>query len=207
MSEEITFDQHKKIINYLARRIKRRLSAVKAHSITYEDIVQELSVAWCIARNSWDQKLGVPFVPYLRRGMYNHINRWVEREKLQRLIAPCDLDADSNDAQLHEILADEYNVPADERLIRENIRSTIIDRLSPRAKMFVDMLESPPPEIMTEFNAVRQRAAYGRERGLKSIAPKTIAASLIMDLMGCSYAERHSIYAEIRSVTELVVCE
>lgn len=216
MAAQVTVEQHVKLIKGTAWKVYRRLEAAGVRGLNVADIEQEFWIAWCYARDSWDPKHNVPFGAYLVRGMRQHINRWADRECRHFLTAPVDLDAEisDDDTTRHDLLADTKTAGPDTVLIEKDQRDYIQDplrwrngmnKLSERARQFIQLLDNPPAEIVEIFRALRARAEYARQRGVTAVAaPQSITSSLVMDIMGCNRLERASIYAEIRDLIEEV---
>lgn len=204
---ETAYERYARLLNQMAWRVLRRCHAAGARSMQLEDILSELNLAWCIARERWNPETGVPFAAYLARGCWNHINRWVKGEIGDATLAPYSLDhtygngEDDGEVTLQNFVADTAR-PADEVLAEAQIREQALAKLSPRARQFYELLENPPPELIREIDAVAARAAYARSRGINAIAPP-IAAQIIA-LMGCSETERTRIYSEIRAIGEVI---
>jgi DNA-directed RNA polymerase specialized sigma24 family protein len=219
---QITFEQHEKLLHYVAHRVHRRIYSAGGKSVLVEDIFQELCIAWCLARDCWKPEHGVPFGPYLMRGMSNHINRWVDKELRQCHMAPIDLDAElsenGNDT-LHDLVADDQAVLPEAAMIEKDTREFVRDPLRWRVRLrkhkpltrnaqkFLDLLESPPPSLLALVRGLQARAEYGRNT-LKipsTFAPKRITGSFILDFMGIEdRQERNAIYHQLELLGDRV---
>lgn len=204
MSAEFTYSDHRKLIEAFAGRVSRRLFAAGARAVTFEDIVQELSVAWTIARERWNPEAGIPFVPYLRRGMINHINRWAQHEIGFAHLAPMSLDfaTEEGEGQFHEIVP-ATDTAQDDLLAGKQHREKMLKRLSPGARQVLEILESPPESVVNEFRALRAKSEYGRSRGIPVIAPKHMTLRLVMDVLGLSTCDRKAVYEEFKKLSAL----
>lgn len=198
---DISYEEHRSLIERTARRVQRRLYAAGARTVQFEDIAQELTVAFCIAAERWKPEHNVPFKAYLMRGMYNHVNRWVQSEIDARLNAEIDLDAEIGEdggASLHELVADDNVLSPDEALIAKDIHEQIMARLHGRARQFISILANPPEEVMAQVTALRDRSQYARSRGINEGGARSdVASTMVLDLMGCSAQERRSIRDQV----------
>ena len=202
MVAQVQYRDHEKLILHTAHRVMRRIYNLGT-SATIDDVVSELSIAWIIARDSWEQEHGVPFVPFLMRGMIQHINRWVSKEILQHNSAHLDLDADIEEGtNAHDVIADRGEIDAETAAVRSDLRERNLKRLSPVARKFVELLESPPAALVAVLRAQKARAEYARSRGVSMISPtnKRITTSMVFDLMGVTSKERTSISKEIEEI-------
>ena len=167
------FEESRQLLYKIAHKVKRRVFAAGARSVQFEDIFQELTIAWCLARDAWDESRGIPFQPFLIRGCYQHINRWVDEEMREHNIAPFDLDApipgSDSDDELGSIISPamtDEKLP-DEQVIEKDLRSYLDDpmrwrnrhnaamQLSERTKQFLELLDAPSPELVEMMNALR----------------------------------------------------
>lgn len=185
-------------IRRAAPRFLRRAHAAGARSVQIEDVVSELNVAWCIARDKFDPSLGVPFLAYLSRGMQNHVNRWID-EQIGHV--GFDLDADnfgeSEKASMHEALADSTPTP-DLVVEDQSMLDFVLSMVSPDTRRFIELLLNPPAFLFQEVDAGRERAAFARERGITTASPKGITGDLIFNLMGLERPCRNRIYGEMK---------
>lgn len=193
-------------INAFARRVLRRAQAAGG-TATLEDIKSECAIAWCHARDSFDEAAGVPFLAYLRTGMRNHINRWIEKELREHNGSHVDFDAptgEDGDGSRYDLVADRGAELADDVLEINDRRQKQLARLSPRARQFIELLESPPKALFDILNAMRERQQFAVSRGLPaSPVPKRILTTLVFDFMGASHYERTSINAELEEKFKL----
>jgi hypothetical protein len=213
MPADVRYEDHIRLVKATAARVLRRVHAAGAKTVQFEDVEGELSVAWCLARDKFDASLNVPFVAYLRRGMWNHINRWVEGELREFQIAPFELDRDfgAPDANgdiektMHDVVCDPDHKSQDEITIQGNLRAFASKKLSHKARKFIELLDNPPQPVVDVLIAMQARAKFARARGITAVvAPKGVNGSFVMDILGYSRLERQEIYSELRTlVTEV----
>lgn len=208
------YEEHRRLIRYVASKVLRRVHAAGAKTVMLEDVIGELNIAWVIARQTFNQEQhpGVPFVAYLRRGMFMHINRWVEMELRVYKIAPFDMDRHIGGESYDNVQTDEAlqrdaadQVPdAEDLLIEQETRQRFYANLSPITRQFVEILENPPIELLEGVEALQARSVFARSRGINSTAPKTVSPQVVFDFMGYTRPERTQVYEEIRAATTKV---
>jgi len=211
VTDGIRYEDYHKLLLHLARRCHRRLFAAGAASVQLEDIVSEMGIAFCVARDRWKPEFEVPFGAYLTNGISHHINRWAQGQINQSQMAPYTLDAaDSSDEEgLADSDALSFDIAsqqpdAEQMLIEKKARERAYRRMSPMTAKFVELLDSPPPELYRELEALRQRSEYARSRGVNSTFAKNIGAPLIFDFMGCNRVDRVKIYQELKRLAAKV---
>lgn len=189
-------------INSFARRVLRRVTAAKS-VITVDDIVSECTIAWCIARDNWNEASGVPFLAYLRIGMRNHINRWVEKELREHSASHLEFDkphSENGDGDLYEVFADERADLPDDILEQNDRRAKQLSRLSPRARQFVELLDSPPKALVDILQALKARQEFAMQRGVPAApVPKRILMTLVFRFMGATPREQTQINEELEA--------
>lgn len=202
----IRFDDYKRLLMSMARRVQRRCHAAGAKSVQFEDIFQEMCVAYVFATHRYNSELGVPFGAFLVRGVSLHINRWVQREIGQKLLAPFDLDftadKDEDGGSLQEVIADPNAEDPEDRVIEEDCWNRAMALASPRTRQFLQILRDPPPKVVDMVRAFKFRRQFAKTRNAAvAPAPKDVTASIVFELMGCAHPERTKIYAEIRALS------
>lgn len=200
MPANVTFDQHERLIYKFARQVQRRMFAAGAKTIQFEDLVQELSIAWCVARDCWDESVGVPFTPYFVNGMRQRINRFAEGEIKQHLVAPFSIDAPIDPESDKTMEGFRSLEPEPDTVEQRNFHDVVLAVISPEARRFLQILENPPPELLEELKVIQVRAENGRGRGLKSTAPRNLTSALVFDLLGYGRSDRSKILGEIQKV-------
>lgn len=205
MSNAIDMAASRKMVISLTTRICARMRAAGVRIIEREDVEQELWLAWSVARQSFDPQRGVPFGAYFYRGAIDHMNGWfreLERRDIKLIGLSLDQNAgEENDRSIHEVVADESIVSADDKLELSERRQKVFERLSPMAKRFVELLDNPPAALYRELDAMKQRALFCRSNGrYASPTPATVTTGMIGDLMGLNRVDRTRVFNEIREV-------
>lgn len=208
MSQAPGYAQCKKQINRFAARVNRRLFAAGVRAYDLEDITQECAIAYVIAANRWDPASGVPFAAYLAIGMRNHVNRWCEHEVKQSHGASVSLDLERGEggdgsATLHEALGASQPDPYEQYALKTT-REKVMRQLSKRARLFVELFESPPAFLVEARNDLIAKAKHARDRGLSGAASENITATLVFDFMNAGRTERHRIREELRDLSQKV---
>jgi DNA-directed RNA polymerase specialized sigma24 family protein len=198
----LPYQSYLPLVRSLAKKILARMRAAGCASARLEDIEQEIAVTWCQARDGYDPSKGAAFSTYFVRAVWFNVNRWIDEEIGQHHLAPRSLDepvGEEGDMVRHELVPDRAE-PVDLALGNRERFARVLDRLSPMARRFVELLDSPPPALYRQLDALKARAEFGRSRGLPSQAPRHITASIVMRAMGVPIRERTVIYREINQV-------
>lgn len=203
MNASMFLVEHKKTIDCFAWKVLRRVRAAGLRAVDYDDVKQELAIACIKAAQSWNSEVGVPFGPYLMNGMKMHINRWMDNQVYEDHNANVSLDHSYSDNGEGESTMLDY-IPsseqrADEALIDREKKALVMNRLSPRAQMFLNFLTNPPGELVDIFKAMRAKAAYAQKLGVSTFIPAQISESLVFDLMGASRSERTKLKHEVQA--------
>lgn len=189
---------HDKMIRGFAGKVFRRAAQAGAASLCFEDIYQELCIAWCQARDSWKAEYNVPFGAFLNLGMRQYINRWVQGEIGHGQAASLEtLGREGGaDGSLHDILPDTGDLQ-DKTLADEDVKDYVLDRLTPRARLFIRLLDKPPQFLQDAAKARDAHVAYAREQGVSIFMQNGISAAMVLDFMEAGASERGKIYAEL----------
>lgn len=181
-----------------------RLAYVRgASGLSFEDVMQELAIAWCLARDSYRPDGGASFSTYLHRGMSMHMRSFMNR-RLERAVgsdhAKVSLDAEiDGEVSLHEALPSAH--PAlDEALNERQEYRFLLKRVSERARMFLTLLVETPPEILSEFEKARQHFDYARSQGVDVSRSTLNLSNIIFSLMGLTRREQSGVLSELKLV-------
>lgn len=193
-------------IDRFAYRVHRRFKAAGVRAVTLDDIRQECVIAWCQARDNFDDRHGVPFEAYLHRGLHFHINRWAKHEVGQSHLAPYSLNAsgssDIEDGEFEEILEDVNAENPLDTITRADEYQQVMDSLSPRARLYVQILSDPPQELHNELRSIQTRCQHARDQGIATTAPRHLTSRVVLDLLGATTTERSKITGEVHKVLE-----
>lgn len=195
----ITFTpEHDKIVRGFAYKAWRRAQAAGANSLQYEDVYGELMIAWCVARDKFDESKGVPFGAYLVNGMRVAVNRFLQSQIEFGKHASLDLDTE-NDQPVHEQIADEHGLAGVEEFERDDAREALMERLTPKTRAFVDLLREPPVFMLHAVKARRARQEFARRNNLPvSSEADRVTAAMVFDFLELGHAERNQVYSELK---------
>jgi DNA-directed RNA polymerase specialized sigma24 family protein len=198
---ELRIEQHMGLMKKFSFQVMRRLQAAGSKTTVMDDIMQECAEAWCKARDKWDPEAGVPFVAYFKKGMVDHVNRFVGKEIFHYNGSHFELDAElseDGDTAGHELVADHAAGTPEDAIVESDRRAKALARLSPRARQFIELCESPPKCLVDTVNALRERREYALARKLPAIpVPKRVLPSLIFRFMGATRTEQTGITREL----------
>jgi hypothetical protein len=190
----------------IANAVAYQLSGSGVHSMTRDDVEQELWIVWCMARDKYDPSLGVPFEAFLINGIKMHIRSSIKRKAFKRaaeewgksLDAP--VSKDEGGATVGETIAEDFSFMDD--IEAEGQFQFIVSRLTERAATFVRLLRDQPQILIDALKALEERSNYAKELGVSNMLFRQVTTSMIFKLMGCDRPERTRILAEVRQVTE-----
>lgn len=189
------FQDSQKQIATFARQVLRRAKAAGAASVELSDIESELALVWVIASEKFDPQYGVPFGAYLRRGMVQHINRWIQDQIEESFHTSLDLEIDDSYG-LHDRVSS-LDAGPDEIAEVASTRRLVMKNLPDQSRIFLELLETPPPEFLEIMKAAQDRAAYARSRGMNAVAPTDVTAPMVFDLLGLNRKERTEVYVDL----------
>jgi len=201
---ELRFEDSEKQVRIFGRRVLNRMRAAGARTVQLEDILSELTVAWCQARDHWNSQAGVPFGAYLFRGMRNHINRWAQKEINVHNIAPYSMDAQhaqhDYEDDFHEVLTATDEPTPEDKVVGKDQAERFLLALSPNARLYIDNLMNPPDWLVAELKAMQAKAKFGRARGLTSMAPQDVNSGFVMTALGFDRAQRKAVHDEVKAL-------
>jgi len=200
MSEQYPIKQYEAFINQFAWKVLRRVHAAGLKTMQIDDIKSECSIAWLMANRSFDPSKGVPFLAYLKRGMIIYVNAWINKE-LKGLGTISLNETIFENKTVEDTVAADNDHPVDIIIVKQR-RRYVMSRLSERTRIFVKLLDNPTPEIVEAHRALRARGEWAKARGIHSMAPKTINAQVIFEIMGAQTQERAKIYRELKDMSK-----
>jgi len=198
-----------KQIKSFAGRVLRRLRAAGDRTMQFEDLEQELWIIWCKCCETYNSQMGARFSTYLHQGMKLYINTWVraniDRRHAEVLAKSLDqeLTDDDGSGTLGDVIPATDPLP-DAEVEKRSSLAKVVSRLSPRARQFVEILESQPQELLDEVMILEKKAAYAKEeRGISMLLFHRLTSVMIFDVMDASRSERKQILDEIQAVAEI----
>lgn len=199
-------------VQYLHKLCNQAMKKARQHRLhlEYDDLFQEASLSFMDCRKTFNPDKGVKFITYLGYAVINRLNRITgDCIKTQMGLSTISIDnaKDEDGATLHEQIADDQP-GAEEMLEREQCLQQRMARLSPVARMVINMTALPPPELVEEFEAFRTRCARERElHNVRSIAPRELNSSFILAhylpaVIGLSLTQRRALNLELNRFAE-----
>ncbi len=204
MTDDTSWEKNCQIVKRLAAWAMRQAAFTGVRGVQFEDFFQEASIAWMKAVERYNPSLGVPFAPYLTNGIKQRLLRLLKNERGASYFAPTSLDQPLSEDIATSLLDtfSDNSAPIDTTLIEQETRNRVVAKLSPRARCFIELLESPPVELFEEMKAVIAKAQKGRSMGITRFAPVRISADLIFTIMDAPPYERTKILKEIAHVSK-----
>jgi DNA-directed RNA polymerase specialized sigma24 family protein len=197
-----------RLIDVKAHKVARRLLAAGAPSHLIEDVKQEMWIAFCMARDTYDDSRGASFKTYLWRGIDLHLNNWT-RDNVNRRHAEIiarSLDAELGDeggATLLDTLPSAD--PATDTIVAESdMWRFTMSKLKPRTRQFLEILNSPPALLVEQVRQLQARSAHAKAQGMTLPTTNRVTTTMVFDLMEATRSERHAIAKEIEKVTAKV---
>lgn len=191
-------------IKRIAWRTYREAKRSGAASLTVQDIEQELWIAWCKARDSFDPSRGVPFMAYLTNGLKKHAMGLLQRGVWGRIheewaVSLSGASDDDEGPSVGERLPSPEPTP-DIALERRTALAFADKRLSERASTFLRILADPPQALLDELRIAEARSEHARHLGVRNMNFSAVTSADVFKVMGAERCERTRILAEVRSV-------
>lgn len=178
-------------------------------NVDYDDLFQEASLAYLNAKQTFDPTRGFRFITYMGTCACNQLGRFLggefNRRRHQVSLAP-ETD-ETQEEQLERMGASECD-SIEEDIDFEKLRHRIRLRLSPPARRVLDILESPPPEIVEELRATQAKARIARAQGRavkshKAVNFAFLARHILPITHNMSRAKIYQIRTELTSVATI----
>ena len=197
-----SYEHNRGLIYQTAGKAYRRIVAAGL-DMDFEDVVQELNVAWLRACECYDKDTGNNFSTYLVRVMYNHINKVIEKEERHTndigISKSMSFTTEEGEFNLEDIL------PADTQSPEENLSAAdsiedFLSSLSDDAKLVVDLLTNRSPELEHELACVQAKAELAREKfGELRRAPTQVELHFVLNYLKTLRGEGVRYVRELRS--------
>lgn len=169
---DTSFEAHKGLLHKMARKGYGRLMDLNM-VIDYEDVFQEMSLAYVKAAQKYDATKGITFGAYLGRAVWNEFNRFVEREQGENF-ASLDSFEKGEDDDLDVYSAVPSNCLTPEQLIELKQEAQYKNKRSGKlTKYLISQLLNPSPKIVEAFNRETEKES-GR-------IPRDITLSFILE--------------------------
>lgn len=154
----VDFEKHEALIHKFARKGYGRLMEMNV-VIDYEDVFQEMCVAYTKASLKYDASKGITFSAYLGRVIWNEFNRFVEREQDENFPSLEDAltDDDEEEIDIYEGISGNYTTP-EEFLERKQETRWKNKQCSSMARYLLREFINPSPRIVEAFDAEKHKA-------------------------------------------------
>lgn len=176
------------LVHTVAKKGWARLQAVGV-SMDYDDVFQEVTIAFLKAYESFDETKGFKFSTLFFTCAYNRLNGWVQDLIAERVAHGVrsieELNSgDGESLSLEDVIMADSNTPEAEYAAKQFLEH-LDRRLSSVAKLIIEWIIQPPQELVEELRAAQAKADYGRELGLATrcfmqISPRTVATFVVM---------------------------
>ncbi|MCG5512778.1 sigma factor [Ectothiorhodospira shaposhnikovii] len=205
MKDQTSYENNLGLILHIARKCHARILACHI-PMEFDDVVQEISLTWLMARDKFDPDAGFRFSTYFVKSAYTGINRLVET---QTRLTTFSYDEPMGDDQEGSTMLDlfESDIPGPEaEYDREAQYERNCRSLSKLALTALNWLIDPPDFVMDEYRAMRAQADMAQRQGFATRCAKDVDLVLILNCLcktfGVSKAERYSILRELRAIYE-----
>jgi DNA-directed RNA polymerase specialized sigma24 family protein len=207
VNDHVDMKRSEKTINSLSFKFHRRIQAMGGRSHVLDDVRQEMWIAFCKARDTFDPDMGASFNTYLTKGIMLHMNRHIEKsfERFHGQTVALSLDAESFGAEgksLSEVVPDDNAIDAEQAAFRSFAFKRSQVALSPKAAEFVRLLDGASETLAKDFLAFDAKAEHAKTMGLVFARPSRVTSSMIFDLMGVGRWHRAKISQELTEYAE-----
>lgn len=184
---DTSFEAQRGLIYKLACRGWGRLKQANVH-IDFEDVMQEMSLAYVKAAAGYDPEYGITFSAYLGRSCWNEFNKFAERliaEQVELRLVSVDamddkFELDGAGGSFYDMIDSGDQTPED---IMESIQEARLktSKLNPTAIFIVQQLVKPSAPLVQHLKALQDHARHARDtiEGSNAHAPRDISINLI----------------------------
>lgn len=176
----------------------RVVAAGMTPRVAVDDLVQEGAICWMKAKEQFDPEQGTKFSTYLHNALWHNLNRYVNKQGHK--IRTVNVDDEAVFTQM------EGGDEPEKALVAEATVRAKMEALSPRARLVIDWLITPPDWLLEEQAAMAEMGAEQVRAGHTQRAPLPQDLSLIMTVLnkvwGISNLECQRLAKEIRGVAK-----
>lgn len=202
--EEIT-----RRIRSMSWKVYREARRAGATSLERADIEQELWIAYCKARDSFNPEYGVPFGAYLTNGLKKFAAGMMRNQVYNRIaeewaVSMSNHSDDDDGPSIGDRLPSPDPTP--DRLVEAtNIMEWAESRLSERARLFLQILHEPPQALLEEIKIAEARSDYARSLGVTHMHYSAVTTAAVFKVMDADRRERGHILKEVRAIGNRIV--
>ena len=200
-----------KMVYGLANKVHGRVLASRlGHRMSIDDLVQEGALTWLQACERFDPQFEVKFTTYLHRAVLTNLNRYVHNNgnikhgvtaRMDSMTQPLGDGDEGATKTLEEVINAGMVQEPDTILEMEQDIDSMLNNLSPKAKIIYGLIISPPKWLREEFRASKDQAKLRRDLNIRPAgnAPPDIIviASIAKAVWGIDDAEFKGIRTEI----------
>lgn len=180
---------HKRWVEGFAAQAHRRLRAAGCSTLQIDDVRQECWIAWCKARDTWQEGGGASFRTYLNNGMALHLRRWMMNQKANARMSAMG----ENAIAAAEAQADETDF--EDAILAREARAGVLRRMTPATRQVLALAVEPPAWLAAEVKAMHDKVRWCRSRGF--VTRERPLVSLVMEALGLTPVERKRVTAEM----------
>lgn len=194
-----------KTVNAFSFTLHRRLHASGAVTVQLDDVKQEMWLAWCKARDTYQSDRGASFKTYLVGGMLQHARtvyrNYIKRRWLENAAAsfegPIGSDEDDDFGSVGSTVPSPDPTPV-EMFEGNALAKYGMSKLSEQALAFVKLFIEQPPELLAVVQELRAKGAHASTLGIRHATPQRLTAAIVFDAMGAPRKIRTEIMKELR---------
>ncbi|NQZ54735.1 MAG: hypothetical protein HRT93_10865 [Piscirickettsiaceae bacterium] len=200
----ISLEDNLGLVHMIAGKIFRRVSGMSL-TLEYEDVFQELAIAYMKAYEGFDSTRGYKFSAYFTKVAFRWANKLIEKECRQEI----DMKEKSLDSMFDTQMGVEGSAAPPEKIVEAmELFETVYERLSPLAKKSVDLAIESPPELIRELEMREVKTDVAIETGSLTrhvrASKLDTAISLVLMLCNVSKYKRGEIKKEIGCLAHII---
>lgn len=197
-----TLEQFTPMINKYAFKFHRRASGLGC-ALDLDDIRQELSIVFLRCVDAYDEAKGASFLNFTITSMYHEMNKLMARD--QRNIElfttvrdhQVDEDGDSYGESIFDRVDSGWATP-EQNMEAAQCYHELMESLSEPARLLVENVVNPSPEILHQFDLQARGAAQLRQQGIAARASHHLNLSFLFNLFGLSRDTGNKLKLEVR---------
>lgn len=196
---EHRYEDYHRLLAKLCHRTMRRLQASSLPA-NFDDLMGEAAMVFVKADARFKPELGVKFSTYLHRAVQNRMSRVADKSwDRDAPLVSMQHKLSEDGGTLEDLLADEAQVPALDRIERRESSRDVFQGLSRDAQNVALLLDDPPPELLRELARVKahrkRTKAAGLSAGTVKLDPHFICVALNMPV-----PRRRAVHREFKEV-------
>jgi DNA-directed RNA polymerase specialized sigma24 family protein len=179
----------------------RKFHSIVGASLTVEDLRQEFWITWMSARDSYSPERGASFETFLavcvRNRMISLVGGEIRRSSIwaKSLSEPV-----GEDGTMLVDMLPSNDEPVEQQIARAQERQRNLERIDPRLRLMIELLESTPPELDAEIAAANAKASYAESRGFAARPQRHLNLTLLSDIMGIGRCTRYRMIEEMQEI-------